>query len=233
VPEGMSAEEVGKEIAHHAEHGGGHEARDRHDRILSIAEAVLLSIVAVMAAWSGYAAAKWSTDSRVKLADASTLRSEANLADIDAIDRRNFDSSTFEAWFSAFTARNKEAMRIAERRFRPQFKIAFDAWRRTHPETNPHAPKGPTYMPSYKEPGVAKARKLDAQATTAFADGSTAGTRSDDYVRTTVFLASVLFLVGISTQFRIRGVRYALVGLGAVLLIVSLVQLTQLPAPPS
>jgi hypothetical protein len=232
MSEGMSAEEVGQEIAHHAKHSG-RDQHDRHDRILSIAEAVLLSVVALMAAWSGYAAAKWSTDSRVKLADASTLRSEANRADIDAIDRRNFDSSTFEAWFSAFTVKNREAMAIAEHRFRPQFRVAFDAWRRTHPETNPNAPKGPTYMPQYREPALAKARRLDAQATAAFEVGSTAGTRSDDYVRTTVFLASVLFLVGISTQFRIRGVRYGLVSVGAVLLIVSLVQLTQLPGPPS
>jgi hypothetical protein len=232
MPEGMSADEVGKEIAHHAKHSG-EEERDRHDRILSIAEAVLLSIVALMAAWSGYAAAKWSTESRVKLAEASTLRSEANRADINAIDLRNFDASTFNAWFSAFTVKNREAMALAERRFRPQFKVAFDAWRATHPESNPNAPKGPTYMSQYKQPGLKKARDLNEQATTAFADGSTAGTRSDDYVRTTVFLASVLFLVGISTQFRIRGVRYALVGVGAVLLVVSLVQLTQLPGPPS
>jgi len=232
MPEGMSAEEVGKEIAHHAEHSDT-EQRDRHDRILSIAEAVLLSIVALMAAWSGYAAAKWSTESRVKLAEASTLRTEGNRADINAIDLRNFDSSTFEAWFSAFTVGNKQAMALAERRFRPQFEVAFDAWRNTHPETNPHAPKGPTYMPQYREPGLAKARRLNQQATTAFEDGGTAGTRSDDYVRTTVFLASVLFLVGISTQFRVRGVRYALVAVGAVLLIISLVQLTQLPGPPS
>ena len=63
MPEGMSAEEVGKEIAYHAKHGGGEE-RDRHDRILSIAEAVLLSIVAVMAAWSGYAARRSGAPSR-------------------------------------------------------------------------------------------------------------------------------------------------------------------------
>jgi len=231
MPEGISPEEVGKEIAHHAQHSG-REERDRHDRVLSIAEAALLSIVALMAAWSGYAAAKWSTESRVKLAEASTLRSEGSRADINAINLRNFDASTFNAWFSAFTAKNKVAMTLAERRFRPRFKTAFDAWQKTHPETNPNAPKGPTYMPQYRQPGFAKASRLNHDATMAFDDGSTAGTRSDDYVRTTVFLASVLFLVGISTQFRMRGVRYALVGLGAALLIVSLVQLTQLPGPP-
>jgi hypothetical protein len=55
---------------------------------------------------------------------------------------------------------------------------------------------------------------------------------SDKYIRTTVFLASVLLLVGISTHFRVPRVRHALVALGAVLLIISIVALTRLPAPP-
>ena len=231
MPEGLPAHEVGKEIAHHASHGGAG-SHERRDRAISIAEAVLLSVVALMAAWSGYAAAKWSTESRLSLAEASTARSKANRADLQELDLRNFDSSTFEAWFSAYTARNEQAMRLAEHRFRPQFRVAFDAWRATHPETNPHAPKGPTYMPQYKPPGVAKAKGLDSQADEDFAAGQDAGETSDKYVRTTVFLASVLFLVGISTQFPIRGGRYALVALGAALLVVSLVQLTQLPGPP-
>jgi hypothetical protein len=87
-------------------------------------------------------------------------------------------------------------------------------------------------MPQYRQPGLAKSRALDRQADEAFAAGSSAGATSDKYIRTTVFLASVLFLVGISTHFPLRGVRYALVGLGAVLLVFSLVQLTQLPGPP-
>lgn len=146
---------------------------------------------------------------------------------------RNFDSSTFEAWFAAYSDHNGQAMALSEHRFRPQFRVAFDAWRDTNPEANPHAPKGPTYMPQYKQPGLAKSNRLDEQADAAFASGADAGETSDKYVRTTVFLASVLFLVGISTQFPIRGGRYALVGLGAALLVVSLVQLTQLPGPPT
>ena len=231
MPEGMSPQEVGKEIAGHAEHGAG--AHERRDRLVSIVEAVLLSIVALMAAWSGYAAAKWSTESRVTLAEASTARTEANRANLDAVDLRNFDSSAFEAWFAAFTVHDKPAMALAEHRFRPGFRDAFEAWRARHPETNPAAPRGPTYMPQYREPGLAKATALDARATEEFNEGAEAGERSDKYVRTTVFLASVLFLVGISTHFPVRGGRYALVALGALLLVISLVQLTQLPAPPA
>ena len=233
MPEGMSAQEVGKEIGEHAEPHGHDDADDRQDRIVSIIEAVLLSIVALMAAWSGYAAAKWSTESRVGLAEASTARTKASRANLDAIEVRNFDSSTFEAWFSAYTAHNKRAMALAEHRFRPAFRVAFEAWRATKPETNPNAPRGPTYMPQYRQPDLGKGKALDSQADEAFASGASAGETSDKYVRTTVFLASVLFLVGISTRFPRRGGRYALIALGAVLLVVSFVQLTQLPGPPT
>jgi hypothetical protein len=232
VPEGLSAQEVGKEISGHA----GHRDENGHlgqDRVVSIVEAVLLSIVALLAAWSGYAAAKWSTESRVDLGRASTARAKSTRANLKASEIRNFDSSTFNAWFTAYTVGNRQAMRVAERRFRPGFRVAFVAWRATNPESNPDAPRGPTYMPQYRRPGLQTGKALDRQADDAFAAGASAGERSDKYVRTTVFLASVLFLVGISTRFPLRAGRYALVGLGAVLLIVSLVQLAQLPGPPT
>jgi hypothetical protein len=233
VPEGLSATEVGKGIAEHAgsaDQRGAHEGRDR---AISIAEAILLSVVTLMAAWSGYAAAKWSTESRITLAEAAGARTNASRATLEAMELRTFDSSAFEAWFAAYTVHNERAMAIAVRRFRPEFRVAFEAWRATDPESNRGAPPGPTYMPEYRQPALDEAKHLDARAEQSFAEGSEAGETADKYVRTTVYLASVLFLVGISTQFPLRGVRYGLVGLGAVLLLASLVQLTQLPGPPS
>ena len=150
--EGLSPQEVGKEIAEHAKHGSDQTAAERKDRLISITEAVLLSIVALLAAWSGYAAAKWSTESRVGLAKAAAARTEASRAALKANNIRNFDSSTFEAWFAAYTVHNEQAMALAEHRFRPQFDVAFKAWRATNPETNPNAPRGPTYMPQYHQP---------------------------------------------------------------------------------
>jgi hypothetical protein len=232
VPEGLSASEVGKEIAEHAKHSASHEEHERRDRRVSIAEAVLLAIVALTAAWSGYAAAKWSTESRLSLAEASTARTKASRADLEAMERRNFDSSTFESWFAAYIAGNERAMAIAERRFRPGFRVAFDAWRATKPETNPNAPPGPTYMPQYRQPERARAQALDTQAGEDFARGADQGKTADDYIRVTVFLATVLFLVGLSTHFAYRGVRYGLVGVGVVLLVISFVQIVALPFPP-
>jgi hypothetical protein len=164
VPEELTAEEVPAAVAEHGEAGGRGGAHERRERNVSIAEAVLLSIVTLLVAWSGYAAAKWSTESRITLAAASAARTTASRASLEAIELRNFDSSAFEAWFTAYTLDNAEAVRVAVHRFRPPFRVAFDAWRATKPETNPDAPPGPTYMPQYREPEVRRAEALDAPA---------------------------------------------------------------------
>lgn len=240
MPEGLSPSEVGKEIAEHHHHrqaeGAADEAKNGEakgrDRVITIVEAVLLAVVAVLAAYSGFAAAKWSTHSSLVLAKASAARTEANRADYEGFALRNFDSSTFEAWFSAYVVGNKKAEVVAERRFRPNFLVAFNAWLKTDPFTNPNAPKGPTYMPEYVQPELAQANALDARANNDYALGEEAGTNADNYVRTTVFLATVLFLVGISGHFKIQGARIGLVATGGAILAFACVLLILAPRPP-
>ncbi|HUA07617.1 MAG TPA: hypothetical protein VMB27_27185 [Solirubrobacteraceae bacterium] len=242
MPEGLSAAEVGKEIAEHhkhaeheadGEHGEHGEHGDgRHERWLSIVEAVVLSVVALLAAYSGFAAAKWGTESSLSLARASTLRAKASRADLEALQTRTLDSVSFNAWFTAFVAGNKRAEELAKNRLRPGYRPAFNAWLATDPAHNPNAPPGPSYMPQYVIPQETLAAKLDAQADEEFTKGSDAGGTADKYVRDTVFLATVLFLIGISGHVKLRQARYGLVGIGLVLLAFSVIQLAGLPAPP-
>lgn len=235
MPEGLSPSEVGKEIAEHraraAKNGPAAESTGR-DRLITIVEATLLAVVAVLAAWSGFAAAKWGTESSLELAQAAAARTQANRAAYQAADLRNFDASTFTAWFVAYVAGNKDAMRVAEYRFRPVFRGAFDAWLQTHPFTNPNAPAGPTYMREYRQPELALSRRLDASADRHYTLGEEAGGNSDGYVRTTVYLATVLFLVGISGHFLVRPARIGLIGVGAVILVFASVLLIIAPKPP-
>ena len=234
MPERLSPAEVGKEIAEHKKHTvAGDTEHDRHDRWLSIVEALLLSLVAVLAAYSGYAAAKWGTESSVTLAKASAERTKANRADTEGIVTRTLDSASFNAWFTAFTAGNADAERLAEKRMRPGYRPAFNAWRATDPEHNPSAPPGPAYMPQYVVPQDAAAKAHDARADAAFAKGSEAGETADKYIRATVFLATVLFLVGISGHFRVRQARMGLIAAGGLLLAFAVIQLLSLPGPPA
>ncbi len=238
--EGLNPIEVGKKLHEHGEkqheeaeegdrHGG---SEDRHSRIVQICEAVLLALVTITAAWAGYSAARWGTESRVEIAKSSTLRNLATRDDLEALSLRNFDASTFNAWFIAFTLNSPQKEAIAVRRFRPQFLVAFNAWMATDPLHNPHAPPGPTYMPQYKLPVQAQSNAFDNQADAQFNAGNAAALTGDNYVRITVFLAAVLFLVGIGSSFKLVGVRYALITFGAVLLILSVVLITRQPGLP-
>jgi hypothetical protein len=227
MAEGLSPAEVGHEIAEHR-----HTQAEHRADLISIIEAVLLAVVALFAGWTGYASAKWSTESRLLLAQSSTARSQASRAELAAMETTNFDASTFNAWFSAYVAGNTKAMELAERRFSPEFDVAFQAWRATDPESNPDAPKGPTYMPEYKRPDIEAAKALDHKADELYAEGQTAGTNADNYVRIAVYLATVLFLVGISGHFRFKSARYGLVTVGVIVLIIAVATLTTLPGPP-
>ena len=100
---------------------------------------------------------------------------------------------------------------VAVRRFRPAFKVAFDAWLATDPFTNAKAPPGPTYMPQYKQPELATAATLDKNATEDYTLGVQAGSNADNYIRDTIYLATILFLIGISGHFRFFRIRVGLV----------------------
>jgi hypothetical protein len=241
MPEGLNPIEAGKKLHEHGEAaheheekpGGAGQAGRHHHRIVQIGEAVLLALVTITAAWAGYSAAKWGTASRIDIAQSSTLRNLATRDDLTAISLRNFDASTFNAWFIAWTLNSPQKEAVAVNRFRPAFRVAFDAWMATDPLHNPSAPPGPTYMPQYKLPAQTQANTLDNAANAKFTAGNNDGLVSDNYIRITVFLAAVLFLVGIGSSFQLPGVRYALITFGSVLLILSVVLILQQPLPPA
>ncbi len=228
MPEGLSASEVGREIGEHAKHGraGG---PGQPDRLVSILEAVLLSVVTIAAAWSGYSAAKWNTESSLMLASATATRTEANRAFQQALTLRVGDATMFNAWFAAYIADDENDMRVAEKRFRPEYRVAFEAWLATDPFTNPNAPPGPQQMPQYDPAGEALSQELDQEADVLYEEGRKAGETADDFVRTTVILASVLFLVGIGSHFPLRAVRYGLVVVGVTLLVIAAIAIARLP----
>jgi hypothetical protein len=239
MPEGLSASEVGKEISEHREYTehatGGHATAgdERRHQWVSIGEAVLLSIVALLAAWSGYSAAKWGSHSSLSLAKASSTRTRASLAQIQATQIRTADSVSFNAALTAYLSHDTKLFALTLRRLRPGYVPAVRAWLALHPLQNPNAPPDPSYMPQYTIPQQAQATALNASADAYFSRGESAAATSDKYVRLTVLLAAVLFLVGIGSRFPVLVARYGLLGVAAALLVVSVVELLGLPGPPS
>lgn len=65
-------------------------------------------------------------------------------------------------------------------------------------------------MPEYHNPRLAQAQKLSQEATEAFVEGTEARRQAEQYVRITVVLAIVLFIIALAQRFKIRKVRMGL-----------------------
>src|SRR5277367_5074930 len=216
------------EIAKHlSEHEAAGESSGR--AILEIIEALVLAIVAIATAWSGYQAALWTGHQSELYGQASKMRVQAEGAATYANQGRLYNASTVVEWLKAEAHNDKKLTGIFERRFLPEFRPAFEAWKKTDPLNNPDAPAGPQLMAEYRSSKAEAAAKLNDQASEVFDQGTRSQQYSDQYVRATVTLATVLLLIAISQRFKTRGVRVGLLGIAAFLLCFPIYHILTLP----
>jgi hypothetical protein len=197
--------------------------------ILEIAEALVLAIVAIATAWSGYQAALWTGHQSELYGQASKLRVQAEGAATAANQERLYNASTVVEWLKAEAHNDKKLTNLFERRFLPEFRPAFEAWKKTDPLNNPNAPAGPQLMAEYRSSKTDAAAKLNDQATEAFEQGTKGREYADQYVRATVTLATVLLLIAISQRFKTRPVRVGLLVIAAFLLCFPVYHILTLP----
>jgi hypothetical protein len=200
-------------------HGNGEKPGKARIEIIEILEAILLSLVAIATAWSGYQAARWDGQSARAYAESSRLRAESVQLGLSAGQTVAYDAGTLNSWIEATTTGNKELADVMVKRMTPDYREAFEAWIKLDPLNNPDAPAGPRYMPGYEEPQAEQSDLLAEEASVAFEHGVEYRETGEKYVRVTVVLASVLFLVALGQRFRIKGVRYAVTGVAGVLLV--------------
>ena len=110
---------------------------------IEIIEALILALVAVATAWSGYQAAKWAGMRAENYAQASRLRVTAEGLATLAGQERIYDSDTFNSWLAAKLDGKKEAAEFFERRFRDEYRTAFAAWMRHGPIQQRASASGP------------------------------------------------------------------------------------------
>jgi hypothetical protein len=179
-----------------AEAGNPQEQPDRlrWERFVEISEAVVLAVVAVSTAWSGYQAAQWDGRQAERYGTASAIRIQADQKLTAGGQQKLLDVATFNTWIQAKKDGRAGLAALYVRRFSPAFKVAFDAWRDAGPISDPDVPPGPGFMPEYHNPQIEHGEQLNEEADAIFAEGTQARAIADDYIRITVVLASVLFL---------------------------------------
>lgn len=206
-----------------------HVPLDQRHEWVAIVEAIVLAIVAIATAWSGYQAAKWDAYS----AEQYSLNSNTMILSQEKLSvsgqYRLYDVLSFNGWMFASSKGDKVLMEFYERRFRPQFRAAFNDWIKLDPIHNPDAPPGPALMPNFKDPIAEDAASLAQQSKTYFDQAVAARETGDQYVKVTVLLATVLLLTALSQRFRQLGPRIVVVSIALVLLLMSTLQLIRLP----
>jgi hypothetical protein len=203
--------------------------RGRWEDVLEVLEAIALGLVAVATAWAGFQSARWDGRHALLYGRATTLRIEADENLTLGGQQRLLDVSTFNTWIQAKTRGEDELADLYVRRFSFEYREAFDAWLKTDPFQNPDAPPGPTYMAAYENPQLEEGQELNERATEIFDEGTDARETSEQYVRLTVLLATVLFLIALSQRFRRRGVRIGLLVVATSLFVYDVVSLLALP----
>lgn len=226
MPEGLSLHEIAHEVGHHG-HAGA-EGTFRH-MVVEVLEAMLLAIVAVATAWSGYQAALWDGRQAHLYGISSRGHVKASQAAVRGGQEQLYDNSVFSFWLQTFGSGDTTTARLFERRFRPEFRPAFEAWLATKPFTSAHAAPGPLLMPQYHNANADRSQALDESAAHAFEEGTAARENGDRYLRNTILLATVLFLTALAPRFKLHAARVMLVGVSGVLLVIALVVIATYP----
>jgi hypothetical protein len=198
-------------------------------QVIEIIEALILALVAVATAWSGYQAAQWAGKRAELYAKANRLRVTAEGLATLAGQERIYDSDTFNSWLAAKLDGKEQAAEFFERRFRDEYHPAFTAWLKTDPFKNAQAPPGPIFMPDYHNAKHEQFLDLGKEATDVADQGTKSGETGDQYVRITVLLATVLLITAIGQRFRFKAARIAFMIFAWLLLCLPLWQLLMLP----
>ena len=204
-------------------------SQERTNRWFQVVTAIMLGVVAVATAWSGYQATRWAGEQSTLYAQASALRVESTRDSTLAGQLRLNDYISVNNWLNAYVMGNTKLATIFQRRFTPELQVAFGAWLETNPFTNPYAPAGPLFMPQYKISLDEKANQLDAQAAATFDKGQAAKEQGDAYVLNTVFLATVLFLTAIAENFTWNRIRAVILAIALVMLLFGIYHLIIYP----
>lgn len=171
-------------------------------RAIIVASAAIMGLIAIATAWSGFESTKWSGNMTNTYASARVARSESSVLSVTANQEMLLDIQLFIQWINAIADDDSERADFYFERMRDEAKPAMEAWLATEPRTNPDAPPSPFAMPDYALKTRQESEAKEEEATSLTKRALEANQNGDNYVMTTVILASGLFFAGISTRFR-------------------------------
>jgi len=209
-------------------------AKENHQKTsleqwVEIISAVLISLATVASAWCAYQSALWGGEEAISYNAASAARTESVRFSNQALQLTTIDVSMFTEFAAAYSNEDEFLFDFLMDRFRPEMKVAVEAWIDTQPLLNPDAPPSPFDMEEYKSEAQDEADRFLEEVDRHIAEARLNDQRADSYILLTVIFASVLFFGGMSTEFKSLKIRVGLVAFSTLTFLITLVIVITFP----
>jgi hypothetical protein len=191
--------------------------------------AVILGLATLGSAWSAYQSGLWNGIQTFRLAESIAAGRRAAEKFVHANQLRGVDVVLFEAYLRALTENNSRLAEFLFQRFRPEFKVAAEAWLATRPLKNPSAPSSPFVMKEYSLAVDKEMQQVRQEEVTRFTEARKANEVSDTYLLLTVLFSVALFLGGITAAFKRRKIRGTVLALSVVTITAAAIFMAFLP----
>jgi hypothetical protein len=201
----------------------------KNHELLSV---VVMSMTAILTAWSGFQSARWSAEQANNYGSAADAQTESVRTSNEARQATSIDLAVFIAWLEATTDGEEDTAQSIYDGMPERLRVATDAWLAEDPFENPDAPTSPFVMESYVVPAAEVSEELAQTAEQHTIAAREATELASDYVLTTVLFATVLFFASISSKLNGDANKWVMLSLSAIGLIVGVVVLLSLPRAP-
>jgi hypothetical protein len=202
---------------------------NRNFELLSV---VVMSLTAILTAWSSFQSAQWLAVQTEAYGDAANDQTESVRASNEARQATSIDLAVFLSWLDARTSDDFATADFIYGGFPDRLRVATDAWLEQNPFENPDAPTSPFIMEEYVVPAAEIAEVLAQSAEDYTVAAQEATERASDYILTTVLFATVLFFASIGTKLVGAVSRWGMFGLALVGLVLGVVIMIAVPDAP-
>ena len=199
------------------------------ERGIEILAVLFLGIATLGSAWCGYQATQWNGRS----SDVSREQSDARVESARVFGLATqlvFYDATTTAQLAQAIATEDEALAdfLRQALVRPEFAGRIQEWEEEVADSG-RAPANLLTDQAYLDTQFADYRELEAAADALGVEAQEASDNADQYVLTTLLLAAALFFAGVTTSFRVRIARIALLAGSALVIAYAASTLAELP----
>lgn len=203
--------------------------RERTHRLLEIITVLLLAMATLGSAWCAFQAAQWNDTEADSARVSAKARIESSRLFALATQAITYDASSVAGYAAAVVAEDENLQTFyRETLIRPEFLPIVDEWEQQI-EAEGRAPANLFTDEEYLDEQLRPSREQAAIAEAAELEVAAAGENAEDYIATTLFMATGLFFAGVTSSFKSRIARLMLLAGAATTLAFGAARLVELP----